>query len=333
MNEYMPETCHEVILREMRPALSYYPGLEYEAWRKEVGVTLRRLLGDMPQKSPLNLVIEWERERETCTEIRFSFDAEQNCRVPCHLLVPRLGKKRYPVIICLQGHSMGMHVSLGVEKYPDDSVELETDCFAPQIIAQGYAALVMEQRGFGERATDKTQERNRRCNHPAMTALLIGRTLLGERVYDVMRAIDALEQFSQIDGDKIGCLGNSGGGTVTYYAACLDERIKIAMPSCSVCTFSDSIGTIQHCVCNYIPGIAKYFDMGDLACLIAPRPLLVAAGDKDHIFPIDGVKKAFAVIENIYEQAGCKQNCRLVIGNGGHRFYPAWDDFRELADW
>lgn len=93
MNEYLPETCHEAVLREMRPALSYRSGLDYESWRKEVGITLQQLLGDMPQKSPLNLCIEWQREQETYIETRFSFDAEQNCRVPCHLLIPRLGKR------------------------------------------------------------------------------------------------------------------------------------------------------------------------------------------------------------------------------------------------
>ena len=59
-------------------------------------------------------------------------------------------------------------------------------------------------------------------------------------------------------------MGNSGGGTATYYAACLDERISLAMPSCAVCSWDQSIAVKRHCACNYVPYIANYFDMGDM---------------------------------------------------------------------
>jgi hypothetical protein len=159
--------------------------------------------------------------------------------------------------------------------------------------------------------------------------------MIGERVWDVSRAIDALHDFPEIDTDRIGCMGNSGGGTITYFASCLDQRISIGMPSCYVCTFRDSIGMIDHCPDNYIPGILRCFEMGDLACLIAPRPLVVVAGRQDEIFPIEGVKETFDKIQQIYAAAGASDRCRLVVGEGGHRFYAdlAWPVFRELAGW
>ena len=75
--------------------------------------------------------------------------------------------------------------------------------------------------------------------------------------------------------------------------------------------------------------------MGDLACLIAPRPLVVVAGWDDDIFPIEGVEETFERIGQIYGAAGAPDRCRLVIGEGGHRFYAdlAWPVFRELAGW
>ena len=165
-----------------------------------------------------------------------------------------------------------------------------------------------------------------------MVALLLGRTFIGERVWDVSRAIDALEAFPEIDTDKVAVMGNSGGGTCSFYAACYDERIKIAMPSCSVCTYRDSIAAMRHCDCNYIPGIARYFDMGDLAVLIAPRPFIIVAGIEDAIFPIAGVNETFDTVQRIYKKAGAENNCRLIVGDGGHRFYadPAWDVFRSF---
>jgi hypothetical protein len=130
-------------------------------------------------------------------------------------------------------------------------------------------------------------------------------------------------------------MGNSGGGTITYFAACLDERIGIAMPSCYVCTFRDSIGMIDHCECNYLPGILQFFEMGDLACLIAPRPLVIVAGREDPIFPFDGVEETFDTIQRIYAAAGAPDRCKMVVGPEGHRFYAglAWPSFRELAGW
>ena len=127
-------------------------------------------------------------------------------------------------------------------------------------------------------------------------------------------------------------MGNSGGGTATFYAACLDERISLAMPSCAVCTYKDSIAKMFHCTCNFIPNIAKFFDMGDLGGLIAPRPLIVVHGIADTIFPDEGVKEAFETIKELYAAAGVPDRCRLVTGPEGHRFYAdlSWPVVHEL---
>ena len=91
------------------------------------------------------------------------------------------------------------------------------------------------------------------------------------------------------------------------------------------------IGAMYHCVCNYIPKAALHFDMGDLCALIAPRPIVVVCGSEDKIFPLHGVKETFDTIQKIYKKAGAQDNCSLVIGEGGHRFYanPSWDILRK----
>ena len=98
------------------------------------------------------------------------------------------------------------------------------------------------------------------------------------------------------------------------------------MPSCALCTYEDSIMAMKHCACNFIPGIRKYFDMGDLGGLIAPRPYVTVSGVKDPIFPIHGVEKTYAITKAMYEQIGKGDLYQLVKGQGGHRFYPdeAW---------
>ena len=194
-----------------------------------------------------------------------------------------------------------------------------------------FCALVIEARNFGESSLEGY---GTSCTEAAKIALLAGRTLIGERVWDAMRILDGVaECFPRVDMTDIVCTGNSGGGTVTYYLACLDERITSAAPSCSVCTFEASIAAMPHCLCNHVPSIRKYFEMGDLAGLIAPRKLVVAAGKNDEIFPLPGVKEAYGVIEKAYRAAGAENNCALVIGEGGHLNYAdlIWEKLHEMG--
>jgi dienelactone hydrolase len=339
MKTFAPESCHEHLMKTIQPRLAFDPQSDFQTWRRTVDAKLRELVGVLPDRVPPNLRQEYERENDLFRETRFLFSAEAYADVPCHLLVPRKGDAPFPVVVCLQGHSTGMHISLGRPRYEGDEESIAGDRdFALQAVREGYAALVIEQRCFGEREQDRPPRvvhADDRCHHAAMTALLLGRTMIGERVWDVSRAIDVLGEFPEIDAGRIGCMGNSGGGTITYFASCLDGRIGIAMPSCYVCTFRDSIGTIDHCGDNYIPGILQYFEMGDLAGLIAPRPLVVVAGRDDDIFPIGAVEETFETIRRVYRAAGAPDRCQLVIGEGGHRFYAdqAWPVFRELSGW
>ncbi len=143
------------------------------------------------------------------------------------------------------------------------------------------------------------------------------------------------DHFPQIDAGKVEVMGNSGGGTAVIYAAAMDQRIAAAMPSCAFCGFQVSIGELHHCSCNYVPGIMKEFDMGDLAGLIAPRPLVIVNGEKDMIFPLDSAKDQEKIARRVYEAAGAGDMLRHVIGPEGHRFYAAlaWPVFDELTNW
>jgi len=127
-------------------------------------------------------------------------------------------------------------------------------------------------------------------------------------------------------------MGNSGGGTTSLFAAALLPRLTHAMPSCYFCTFRDSIMSIHHCMCNYVPNLLLYAEMAHVMGLFAPRPVVIVAGKDDPIFPLDGVKKAFAELKKIYAAAGAENNCKLVIGDGAHRFYAegGWSAMQEF---
>ena len=332
MNHFSPDSCYQDLFKQ-KPLLSYETEGKDPDYKQKLAKKLQEVLGEMPCKVELDPVTEYIKEHKSYIEKRMTFVTEKDMRVPCHFLIPKKAEGPLPAVICLQGHSKGMYLSLGKYKRLKDikSIRLGDRDFGLQAVKQGYCALVMEQRGLGERESERSRDMSKRCVFPSMNALLFRRTMIGLHVWDVMRAIDFLETLPEVDNTKIACLGTSGGGTVTYYAACMDNRIKIAMPSCSVCTYKDSIGKVYHCCCNYLPCSAKYFDMGDLGALIAPRSLIVVAGKKDPIFPIEGVRKCYDTIADIYAKEGGE--CALVLGEGGHRFYaaPAWRAFQKVV--
>lgn len=311
------------LIQGVKPSMAFESGLD--AWRVGAREKLCSLLGmDKFVKVTPETEIEFEQRIEGATEIRFTFRSEEGYRVPCHLVLPD-GIENPPVMITLQGHSKGMHRSLGRSKYPGEPpVDGDRD-FCIRAVKEGFAAIALEQRNFGECGGT---EAGPQCLESSLTAMLMGRTTIGERVWDVMRLIDVLEEsFSdRVDISCISCMGNSGGGTATAYIAALEDRIVLAMPSCAMCTYKDSIGAMHHCACNYIPHIAEYFDMGDLMALACPKYYIQVSGMEDMIFPVKFAEKVFLDGKRAYEEKGLGDRCTLVKGNGGHRFYAddAW---------
>ncbi len=323
------KTAHQHILEildKTSPRMSYKGG-DFKEWQKAAREKLISLLGmDKLEKVEPEIEIEYEEKLCGMTEIRFTFLSEEGYRVPCHMLLPD-GIENPPVMICLQGHSTGMHISLARPKFPGDEETIaggDRD-FCIRAVKEGFAAVCLEQRNFGE---SRGGSDGPRCRTAALSALLLGRTTIGARVWDIKRLIDIIEtEFSdRVDSENISCMGNSGGGTATVYLAALDDRIKLAMPSCSMSTFRDSIGAIDHCACNFVPGISNYFDMDDLMAMAAPKYFIQVSGIEDPIFPILSAEEVFNKGKETYESLGYGERCVLVKGNGGHRFFAddAW---------
>jgi len=145
-----------------------------------------------------------------------------------------------------------------------------------------------------------------------------GKTMAGARVYDIMRAIDYLSARGDVDAEKIGCMGISGGGLVCAFSSAVDERIKAAVVSGYTCTFKESVMSIRHCIDNYIPGILNAAEMPDIIGLIAPRPLLVESGTEDRWFPVAGTRAAFSRLEKIYGLLGVRDRLEKDIFEGPH---------------
>jgi fermentation-respiration switch protein FrsA (DUF1100 family) len=187
-------------------------------------------------------------------------------------------------------------------------------------------------RGFGETARRKDLDGGdyRSCRVLLLHGLLTGRTVIGQRVWDMQRILDWALARDDVDPARVGMVGVSGGGTVTLFTSAVDKRVGVCVPLCYFCTFVGCVGSMYHCDCNYVPGILRLGEMHDVAGLIAPRPFRAVAGDKDKIFPIGPVREAYEKLREIYRVFGAEDRCELHVASGGHRFYAegAWPFLR-----
>ena len=308
-----------------RPELARLLGLPRIAERGPVGSAARRLsIHELPDHARE----EWALETEPGVHVRFS------------LLRPHGTDGALPLVLTPHGHGVqGRREYVGDYASEEDRalVEAEELDVALQAVREGYLALAPEMRAFGESrlAEDAARGLNSSCQPLAMRALLFGRTLLGERVWDVRRLLDWALALPEVDPDRIVATGNSGGGTVTLFTAALDERVRVCVPVCSYCTFADSIGAIRHCECNYVPGLLEAAEMADVAALVAPRPFLAVNGARDPIFPIAATRASVERLRATYRVLGAEDRCRLRVGDGGHRYYKdlVWPFVREALRW
>lgn len=148
-----------------------------------------------------------------------------------------------------------------------------------------------------------------------------GYTPAGVEAWNAIRAVDLLASWPGIDAQRIGITGRSGGGAYSWYAAALDERIRVAVPVAGITDLRNHVldGCVEgHCDCMYL---VNYFgwDYPKLAALIAPRPLLLANSDSDGIFPLDGVMRTHVQLRQLYAALGASQNYGVIITPGPHK--------------
>ena len=324
---FSPIKKNREVLINTAPAMRYDFKMDFTAWQKQAREKLVELLGiDMMIPTEPSFTIVSKTSIETYDETVYSIASEKNYSFTSTLRTPKGVSGKLPVAICLFGHADDLLQSV-------DGTDGRDLC--KQALDRGYASLSVEQRSFDNcfAVRDITPEEAPTrttwcaCYRSSMRAFLLGRTTIGERVWDIMRSLDALlANFDNIDDENIVIVGNNGNGTAAYYAAAVDERIGAVIASNGVATYESSIATFSHCVCNYIPTVASYFDMGDFGGLIAPRKLVLVGTIKDNWFPERGLRAAYAMIEKLYAAAGASDNSKLVINDGERRFDPhAWE--------
>jgi dienelactone hydrolase len=293
-------------------ALTYKPGNKKatEAWQKKLRVKVQELVGGFPKtKSPLAPVTLEVKDFPTYKREKFVIQTQPGVALLGYLLTPKNASGPLATMICVPGHGRGVDDIVGIDEKGRDRTDkagYQHD-FAIQVVEAGLAAVAVEPMAFGCRRDAKTSKKGlgtSACQPVAGAALLLGETMVGWRVYDVMRTVDWIETRKELDAARVGVMGISGGGTVTSFAAALEPRLKVAMISGYLNTFKSSIVAMSHCIDNYVPGILNWCENYDVASLIAPRPLYVESGERDSIFPIAASKEAFAHVKQVYTALG-----------------------------
>ena len=229
-------------------------------------------------------------------------------------------------MLCVPGHGRGVDDIVGIDEQGGertDKAGYQHD-FAIQVAEAGMATLAIEPMGFGCRRDPINAAvglSRKACDPAAGGALLVGQTMVAWRVWDVMRAIDYVATRPELDQSRVGCMGISGGGTVTVFATALEPRIRAALVSGYLNTFRDSIGSLAHCIDNYVPGILNWAEMHDVAGLIAPRPLFVESGEKDNIFPIRASVESFNEVRKIYDVFRATDQVEQEVFPDEHAFW------------
>ena len=304
----------------------------WPSWHQELTTALTQVLGEVGR--PLSggadgAPRELERvERPGYVRRRVVLDGGQDYAIPAYVLEPTGGPAHKAGIVAVHGHGYGSRelVGLGPDGAERSEPTYQKD-FGLALVRKGFVVVCPELLGFGDRrlpedvATGDPAQSS--CERIAMNLLLCGRTMAGMRLWDVTRSIDYLQSRPDVDGERIGAMGISGGGTVTTLATALDQRVKAAVISGYANTFRDSIMAMHHCVDNYLPGILGLAEMADILGLIAPRPLLLEAGTRDPLFPVAAARRTYTRLRRAYALVGNPGAVRLDVFDGEHQIWGA----------
>lgn len=280
--------------------------------RDEFRRQLREMLGldPLPPRTDLKPVVTGRLEQPDFVVEKLHFQSSPGLYVTANLYLPKTIDKPVPAILYLCGHG-------GVKK---NGVSYGNKCYyhhhGAWLARHGYACLTIDSLQLGEIEglhhgiyREEMWWWNSRGYTPA-----------GVEAWNCIRALDYLATRKEIDPEKFGATGRSGGGAYSWWIAALDERIKAAVPVAGITDLENHVvtGVVEgHCDCMYIVNTYRW-DYDHVAALVAPRPLLISNTDKDRIFPLEGVARVHAGARRIYNFLDSGKHLGLQITEGDH---------------
>jgi dienelactone hydrolase len=287
-----------------------------EDW-KEHAPEFRTQLGEMlglapqPPRTDLKATVTKRFEHDTFTVENLHFQSRPGLYVTANLYVPKNLTKPAPAILYVCGHSPVL--TNGVSYGTKAAYQQHGIWFA----RNGYVCLVLDTLESGE----ILGQHHGTYREGMWWWNSRGYTPVGVETWNGIRALDYLSTRPEVDTNRFGITGRSGGGAYSWYVTAMDDRIKAAAPVAGITDLENHIvdGAVEgHCDCMFFVNSYRW-DYPQLAALAAPRPLLICNTDDDNIFPLDGVVRLRDKVRRIYDLLGAGENCGLVITPGGHK--------------
>ncbi len=249
----------------------------------------------------------------------------KNLNMLFYVLTPKNLSRPVSGVVALCGHGYGVRQILNISKKGNKKhlnyFDNYQKNFAVELAKRGCVVVAPELFGFGEARLQKDLTKPfyiSSCDELSHHLLPHGLTVASMRVYQAIACAEILLKQSNVDKEKLGIMGISGGGLTALYASVIDERFKKIVISGYVNTFRDSILSRWHCPDNYIPAIMEIGEIYDFASSLAPRELLIESGIKDKLFPIEASKTAHEQIKKVYSLMNASDKLHIDVFNGKH---------------
>ena len=290
---------------------------DWKARQREVKAILNEIVGSFPERTPLNAKIVGTVKKEGFQVEKIVFESRPNFFVTSCLFVPDNLQGKTPAILNLIGHT---DIAFRAPSYQQLVLNL---------VKKGFIVLAVDPIGQGERLQYYDSAVNRSVvggpttehSYLGKQCFLAGSSAARYFTWDAMRAIDYLVSRPEVDPNRIGVTGISGGGTQTSYVAALDDRVAAAAPTCYICGFRrlfESIGP-QDAEQNFNGGVANGIDHADFLEVRAPKPTLVVATTRD-FFSIQGARETVAEAQSTFRAFGTEDRLTLVEDDHGHGY-------------
>jgi dienelactone hydrolase len=267
-------------------------------------------LWPLPEKTDLKATVTGMLERPGVVIEKLHYQSKPGLYVTGNLYRPKDDSKKYPAILYVCGHT---------SKGRDGNKTAFQD-HGLWFAKYGYVCLVVDTLQLGEIAGihHGTYNLDRWWWHDR------GYTPAGVECWNGVRGIDYLVSRPDVDSDRIGVTGISGGGATTCWVAAADDRVKVAVPVSGISDLESYVSNKVingHCDCMFFYNTYRW-EWTTVLALHAPKPLLFANSDNDSIFPMDGNRRIIARLRTGYDMLGAKGNVDDYVSKGGHAYRP-----------
>jgi dienelactone hydrolase len=291
---------------------------DWTAQQQLVKEKLEESIGPFPPRTALNPVITQRIKKEGYSVDKLYFESMPGVKVTAAFFIPNGKRKNLPTIIYCSGHS---ELAYRSDVYQHVILNL---------VEKGFAVFAFDPYGQGERLQyfDEKEGKSRfgptrEHSYPGAQLFINGASASKFMIWDGIRAVDYLLTRKEVDPNRIGITGRSGGGTQTSHIAAFDDRIKASAPECYITTLEYQLksGGPQDAEQNFPRGIQLGLDHADLLEVRAPKPTLMITTTRD-IFSIQGARDTYREVQLAYKALGKKENIFMVENNAGHQSTP-----------